>query len=449
MGRWGAVILLLLVGLLLPQSVLAQGGADACRAAVLACDAAGLDQVCYGAPPIDVQQGGGDALVQFSAPGDVVAASAVDSLRLSDSAVVVMRLQDGMPSGEVLTVLAYGDLHIRPGEPVPPYIGVNSRGVVNVRRGPSIRENIAGQLSSGQSVVADGRLEDSSWLRIQWEGAYAWVFTDLVTPAGDVAALDVVDPDAELVRFGPMQAFYLTMTEGAAACGGAPSGLLVQTPQDTEGFLLINEVRVRLNGTALVQADASLRVCTVDGYARLFTHDDARLAPEGTCVSAPLDPNRAAIGPFNPIDPFDAAAFNLPLESLPLSVVMAPARSAMEIAQLSLSPVSGLWQVTFDDAQLACGEEFGLPVDMSASSGQWQIDFAADGAQAVAYQPDKTETQYLRTTPDTFTAQAAADASQVITWRMIDGAHMQGLLVQQLSDECTASASFEMLLAGG
>jgi hypothetical protein len=198
-----------------------------------------------------------------------------------------------------------------------------------------------------------------------------------------------------------------------------------------------------------VQADASLRVCTVEGYARLFTRDDARLATQGTCVSAPLDPNRAAIGPFNPIDPFDAAAFNLPLDALPLPVEPASARSAVEIAQLSLSPISGTWQVTFNEAQLDCGDGFGVPVDMSASSGQWQIEFAADGAQAMAFGPDRDETHYLRTAPDTFTAQGDADAAPVITWRMVDGEHMQGLLVEQLSDQCTASAPFEMVLTGG
>jgi len=60
---------------------------------------------------------------------------------------------------------------------------------LNVREGPGTQFRIAGSVRTGTALVAYGRNEDGTWLRV----VQGWVFAELVTTEADVESLPVVD----------------------------------------------------------------------------------------------------------------------------------------------------------------------------------------------------------------------------------------------------------------
>jgi hypothetical protein len=60
---------------------------------------------------------------------------------------------------------------------------------LNVREGPGTQFRIAGSVPAETALVAYGRSEDGTWLRVM----QGWVFAELVTTEADVDALPVVE----------------------------------------------------------------------------------------------------------------------------------------------------------------------------------------------------------------------------------------------------------------
>jgi hypothetical protein len=456
--------------LLVPQVIArAQGETDRCavpvnaalESALAACDTVGLDQVCIGYHTVESTLRQGAAGMAFASVGDTIDAVELTDLRLRGLdggaetwGIVHMRLTADLPDGQAVQLIALGDAQITPGEPVPPLFGVNVSGTVNVREGPSTRANVIGQISGGQSVVTDGRLADSSWLRVQWNGGYAWVFASLVSPMGDIAALDVVDPNAPLVIYGPMQAFYTTTRSDTAACEDtAQHGLLLQSPGEAAALLLINETEVRVGGTAWVQAPAgeSLRLCVVDGWASVSAMDAAGLVFGGSCVSVPLSEERVPAGrPASP-EAFDAAAVEPLLALVDRPVTAAIPLDAESLALLPMIPQSGQWAVVYGEARLQCGEDFGGVVDMSGSNGPLAVAFALDGTTAaVVDRRGDSLAQLTRATPHSFDGTwPVGDVLTTARLTLIDSTNLTGM-VQYLTpnDRCMVMAPFSLQFGG-
>jgi uncharacterized protein YraI len=60
---------------------------------------------------------------------------------------------------------------------------------LNIRSGPGTRYRIDGSVPAESPLIAYGRSEDSTWLRV----VQGWVFAELVTTQADVDDLPVVD----------------------------------------------------------------------------------------------------------------------------------------------------------------------------------------------------------------------------------------------------------------
>jgi hypothetical protein len=207
--------------------------------------------------------------LDFAREGDIVAVDQVQALRLSGMdvasevwGVALMRLQASLPdslTGHNITLLVFGDVEIENQMTWSSWMPRAGTHNVNVRQGPSFGAEIIGRLVPGQSVTANGRLADRSWVRIALpdNGGTGWVAGGLLTITTGIDTLDVVEPAAP--HYGPMQAFYFQSGAQDAACQEAPdSGLLIQTPEGVgEVTLLINEVNIQLGSTVYFQAQPS------------------------------------------------------------------------------------------------------------------------------------------------------------------------------------------------
>jgi hypothetical protein len=457
--RWlpGILLLVSLIGL---QPAYAQCGTEEVCTDLwtTALDSAqncapGADEVCFGHSPLAVEVRASAADLPFAAAGDVLPAQAITTLQADSPGpdcetwgIALARLRADLPDEQALTLVAAGSLTLTPGEPVPPFFGISVGGPVNLRAMPSTRANIVGQITAGQPAVVDGRLVDSSWLRVQWQGSYAWVFAEIVSPMGDVAVLDVVDPAEPLTIYGPLQAFYLT-TAPPTVCPQIP-GLLVQTPPGTRATLLINEVEVQMEGTAWITAanDEALSVCAVAGQARLNADPGAGLALAGTCRAIPLDGDLAPVRPPNAPTAFTLEAAVLPLALLPDPVATAPPLAADDLARLAITPQSGPWIAAFDPAVLDCAGDFGGPVDMSALDGAYTLSSSADGATLTLTGPDEQISLFTRSSAATYTGEMAlggAEAATVIL-TLDDAARLTGQADVAFANACTAAVTFTL-----
>jgi uncharacterized protein YraI len=279
------------------------------------CTGLERNQACYGNVTLTAIARADVADFTFEQAGDVVNVADIDSLTLSSMSltdetwgVALMLLQANLPDtlpGQNVTLLMFGEVVITnavEGE-APEIIEfeVSANANVNVRLRPTTAEsNIISSLTNGQIVTANGRLEDTSWIRIILNaetGEFGWVSADFLTSDSDLESLTVVSVETQL--FAPMQAFYFSSGIGDRSCRESPnSGILIQTPQGVgEVNLLINEVDVRLGSTVYVTAGAGvMSVYVLEGHAVLTSNGVSQTVPAGTYAEIPLDSNGIANG---------------------------------------------------------------------------------------------------------------------------------------------------------
>ena len=339
---------------------------NALSATDAACEGIGRNQACYGNITLEAEPQQGTAEFQFEQPGDIVDVVGVRTLTLMplDAAedvwgVAMMRLQANLPEtlpGQNVTFLLFGDVQIHNAVETPMTLDAAATGYINVRSGPSTNDERIGQLASGQTVVADGRNPDGTWLRIQLPdgGGPGWVSADLVTATGDVSLLTLVDPLALVPPspLTPMQAFYFQSGIGDAPCEEAPdSGILIQTPEGAGQITFtVNEVEIQLGSTAYLQAQANgnMTVNVVENQASVTAQGVTQSVPAGSRVHVPLDANLVASGPPSEPEPYDNADLAaLPVGHLPRIITVADALTQEQTdtppdADGTL-PVSGEW----------------------------------------------------------------------------------------------------------
>jgi len=220
------------------------------------------NQVCYGNPPVQIQPRANVRLV-FAQPGDQVDMGAVESLTTSAAdndtlGLAFLNARGNFPNSS-FTMIAFGSVTLQNESHAASDFSIISMRVTapegaNVRELPSTDAYLLQPgYDFGDTVIAYGRLEDSSWIRL----GDGWVRADLVESDDDISLLNVLPPDYHDYEglFGPMQDFSLTTGTADSPCAGAPeSGLLVQATHE-ETVVQVNGWPIVVSGTAWLQSD--------------------------------------------------------------------------------------------------------------------------------------------------------------------------------------------------
>lgn len=298
------------------------------------CNATGRNQACYGNLQVIAEPQADVTDFVFESAGDIVDVIDIASLKVSafdptneSWGVSIMKLQANLPDtvpGQNAIVLLFGDSEIyAAAEEAAPTINISANGGLNVRSGPGTNYAIITALTSGDTVTADGRNADSSWLRLQLEdGRIGWVFAQLVEPESTTDTLMVRTADDTSGSLRPMQAFYFRGGVGSAACAGhIETGMVIQTPKGVGQITLtINEVRVSIASVVYFQTteDQQLSISTLEGEVEVEAFGVTQTVPAGEQVTVPLDAELAASGPPSEPQPqTDTQLLTLPLNALP------------------------------------------------------------------------------------------------------------------------------------
>jgi hypothetical protein len=329
----------------------------ALNTALEVCTDVGRDQACYGNVSLQATPRANTPEFSFEQAGDVVnladlEAITLNSMSLEDASwgIALMEIQANIPdeSPENVTLVMFGNVNVANNAVNVVEIPMTATGNVNVRLRPLTDENnVMVSLTPGQEVIANGRLADNSWIRIEVEAdarGIGWVSADFLASTGDIDTLNVVEPGTPQYR--PMQAFTLATGVDDSPCTETPnSGILIQTPSGVgEISLLINEVNIRLGSTVYLQAAQNyLTVNVLEGFATLDSTGTTQGVPAGSFAQVPLDANGLANGAPSHPQPYTLASFNaLPLSLLPQTIVVRQPRTQAQIDAILNPPTSTL-----------------------------------------------------------------------------------------------------------
>ena len=302
------------------------------------CEGAGRNQVCYGHILVEAQPQDGAGAFVFADTGDVVDLLDVRSLILTpmnettqEWGISLMRLQANLPAAteQYATLLAFGDVQLDNAAGDLPTLEVTATTFANVRRRPTVDDFVLTSLRSAQTVVADGRLEDISWVRVMVPetGETGWISASLVQADESLETLAVVP--AGSTHYAPFQAFFLRTGVSDAPCAEAPeSGILIQTPEGVaEIRLQINEIAIHLGSTAFIQAmpGGDFIFNLLEGTSLVEAAGVTQRVFPGTRVRVPLDANGHAAGSPSVPEPYNMTGLtSLPLGLLERVIEIAP-----------------------------------------------------------------------------------------------------------------------------
>ncbi len=345
---------------------------DAYQVTEQLCQKTGRNEACYGHISLNATPQPQVDNFTFAAEGDIVNVADVQTLRLSAMdpvtntwGVALLRFQANIANDQPnknATLLLFGNVELESQFKAPTSamdVTVTSNGNVNIRQEPSTSATIIGSIKAGETATVTGRLEDSSWLRVQLPNSqvFGWISRSLVANAddSDLAGLDVV---ASAPQYGPMQAFYFSSNNDGEVCPEMPeSGFVIQTPEGiAEITLLINEVDIQIGSTVYFRAEPGgvMTISVVEGMVHVKTFDQMVRVPAGTEVTIPLDENMKPAGPPSQPYPYDPAEMNLlPIGLLERQITIHKPLTEDEITTILSSPD---------------GEESGTPADCNPAS---------------------------------------------------------------------------------
>jgi hypothetical protein len=358
---------------------------DALQITETRCSNTHSSQVCYGNSFLEAEaQAGLEDKVKLNEPGDIEAITVIRSIQLSPMntadeswGVALMRVSAmlaGQDTPENITFLLFGDVAIDNSVPSQT-VSVMRNG--NMRALPDANSNLVTTVFAGDTLIANGRLEDNSWVRVQDnEGNTGWIFTSLTDT--DVEVLDAVEPDQLNTLYGSMQAFYLRTGSEDTPCSQAPnSGMLIQTPEGAaEVTLLMNEANIQLQATAFVQAQPGqeMTLYVVEGTARIEANGVERTLLPGTSLSIPLDENGMVSGEPTEPQPYDTSQ----LQGLPVNLLERPVEIAQPLDTPTNIPLSGEWLFRWNVEQQECPN--GQSISFANQSPQTTLTVAGDGS---------------------------------------------------------------------
>jgi uncharacterized protein YraI len=326
----------------------------AIEAALQVCESTASGQACYANGLVQAEF---SADAAFSQPGDIVDVANLQALRLSPLdtdeetwGLVLLRLNAGDLPEQTAALWAFGDVELGNAvESATITLEITAANNINIRSGPSADSTITGGLQAGETVIADGRLEDSSWLRVvlpESEAGVGWVFAELVSAAGDISTLPVRDSNTS--QLNPMQAISIQTTAAASTCVEAPpAGVLAQSQEETQATLLVNDVELQLNGTIFLQAPAGepLSVSVIEGSVRVSTPDAIQVVPAGAQLSASLEE------PLGSPKPYDERM----LQSLPLGLLDRPVTLIAALTPDQIAEQTECTVIALNDSNLRGG----------------------------------------------------------------------------------------------
>lgn len=233
------------------------------------CDALDRNSACYGFNQVFAsfaEAVGPDTFVQ---PSDRVALTLLQTIQtapldlaLERWGIAVMNVQANVPNtlpGQAVTFLLLGDTQITnqvapedahtPADPIA--VRVQSGGNVNLRSGPGTNTSVAAVIAPNTELNADALNDAGDWVRVEHDGALAWISRSLVTAVDDTGDVDALPP-ASVDAFTPMQAFYFTTGIGVSDCVGAPDSLVVQGPEDFSVDLQANGANFTIGSTVIL-----------------------------------------------------------------------------------------------------------------------------------------------------------------------------------------------------
>jgi hypothetical protein len=389
------------------------------------CSDTGRDEACYGNNAI--QASGRSSDFQFSTPGDLTSVGNIETLRLSNLSIgdeqwgiALMNVRANLPDASTAnaTILLFGDVTVANVGRTTVDIPATADNDIDIFLRPN-DPTIVATLATGDSLTADGRLEDSSWIRLRLaEGGYGWVTRDAVLLDGEANNLIIIAPEQPF--YGPMQAFYVETGADAPPCTEAPpSGILIQTPEGVgEISLLINEVDIRLGSTAFIQQSGGTMIfCILEGQGEVTSGGVTRVIPEGGYTTLAIADLRPA-GELTPLEGYGPASglAALPTQLLPRPITIAEGLTEGQIRELQGEPVptqdtgssdngiqpsqlvpqAGTWQVTGDIAicrELESGTIAAHSSDLIFGTGTLTV--SADGSSFTFESPNGTSTHTL------------------------------------------------------
>lgn len=189
------------------------------------------------------------------------------------------------------------------------------------REAPDINANVAGQLIVGQTIEITGRVEDSTWLRVELpRSEVGWVSVtvlDLLNDDLNLTDLPVVNPNSTSRLFRPFRALNFRSGVGDTPCAAAPeSGILIQTPEETDVDLMVNNFSLKIAGTVFLQArrEQALTIHVLEGEASTTIDETQYTIPAGDTLD---------IEETITLDDYDYARMEmLPIELLPRPIVI-------------------------------------------------------------------------------------------------------------------------------
>jgi hypothetical protein len=225
------------------------------------CGSINAGQVCLGAGSVRSAPG------SLPLVGTAIGTENIDSLTsVGGSSMVMIKLQAGLPEmANPVQIVLFGDATMTnsaPGvDPEATTVTVRNgpNNILNLRAIPSTEGEIVGSMSWNESLPADGRTANNSWLHVQSAKGAAWVFANLVTVEGEMSTLPVIGGFVT----EPMQGFTLQTT--TLSCGG---GLLVQANNDVNARLEVNGALLTFDkATLLLHSETAdtLTVTVLDG----------------------------------------------------------------------------------------------------------------------------------------------------------------------------------------
>ncbi len=375
------------------------------------CNETARNQVCYGhfsldaAPYIETDE------FDFNSPGDLENIAALRSLRLSAMnealgawgvALMAVAATQATGQAEDVTFVMFGDVELN--NPVT-IMSVITQEVTNIRQKPGTNNPIVGSVDASVSLTANGRLPDSSWIRVRLseeENSIGWIFADLISSQGNLNSLNIIDPDTQdtlstNLAYGPMQVFTIETGAQDAPCAEAPnSGMMIQTPEGAaEVTLLMNEIDISLRATAFVQAQAegNLELFVLDGTATVTSDGVDYTVIPGSSITIPLDAFGMASGPPDAPQPFDSSQLqNIPVTLLPQQIEIPPPLNVP-----AGFPVNGQWSFSWSINSATCPN--GQTIEFTSNATTSTLTVAEDGSGF-----NLLLTPYNRTEDGTFTA---------------------------------------------
>jgi hypothetical protein len=247
-------------------SALAQ---SALEAAQQSCGTTSANSVCWGFDSLQANFVDSASAPSFKTSGDKIDLASLTSVSASAAnlsakqwGVAVLNIQAGLTDG--ISAVLFGDatitstVQILSADQVTLPVKSFTGGPVLLRGGGGPNYQAAITLKGDQTAMADGRTKAGDWIRIRSENAVGWAYVRQIEVTGDVNTLPVLEPQntrADFLYQAPMQAFTLKTASAIdkAACGAAPSGLLLQrSAEDT--------ARLSVNGADLTFDDATIMV---------------------------------------------------------------------------------------------------------------------------------------------------------------------------------------------